>query len=539
LGEQPKVELFLRKSTGLVKEIGPSGAFILPWSCMAGSGITLYAMQMVYSYPEGSVPLAFLIIGIPVALSAASLALMMMCAPRSAGPYVWGTRFIDPFFGWLGTGWVYFLGNVFSVALVAYTLEAVFPVIFVVMGTGAKIPAFVSFGTALSSNYTMQVGLGVAVIVIMGGVTMLSIKHYMKVLMALWVINTVGIIVSAGLFLANNAATIPGNWDALWGAGSFETIVALASKYNLAGYVSSTTSGFWTDTLSIMAYIFWALAGWEATTTVSGEVRNPRASFLYAYVGGVVATIVWYAAITAAAYNSYGPFILQYNYVYNLFTAGKLSTADAAAVSSYMLSPSMPLFAGSLGGSNSLLVILGSLWFWPLTATLTCVLLATRVAFGMSFDRMFPSAFGRVNERTHTPVIGAVIVTAVSALWCLVESSWFGFLVSAANTDWWITLGYLIMAVSAISMPYKRKDVWDKGLAKKILGIPDVAFFGALAAIGMVWLFELSAIGVSILAWNATLVWMAIGIIIYVFLVQKLQGKGVNLNQVYGQVPPP
>jgi amino acid transporter len=506
---------------------------------MAGSGITLYAMQMVYSYPEGSVPLAFLIIGIPVALSAASLALMMMCAPRSGGPYVWGSRFIDPFFGWLGTGWVYFLSNVFSVALVAYTIEAVFPVIFVVMGTGAKVPGLVNLGLGISSNYVMQIALAVGAIVLMGLVTILNIKYYMRVLMVLWAINLVGIVVSFGLFLGNNAATIPANWDALWGAGSFETIVSLAGKYNLAGYVTSTTSGFWTDTLSIMAYIFWALAGWEATTTVSGEVRNPRVSFLYFYIAGVVATIVWYAGITAAAYNTYGGFILQYNYVYNLFTAGKLSSADAAAVSSYMLSPSMPLFAGSLGGSNTLLVLLGSLWFWPLTATLTCVLLATRVAFGMSFDRMFPTAFGKVSDRTHTPVVGAAIVTTIAVFWCLIMSSVFGFLVSAANTDWWITLGYLIMAVSAVALPYRRKDVWEKGVAKRIFGIPDSAFFGGLATIGMLWLFELSAIGVSILAWNATLVWMAAGVLIYLFFVRKLERHGVDVKQVYGEVPPP
>jgi amino acid transporter len=157
----------------------------------------------------------------------------------------------------------------------------------------------------------------------------------------------------------------------------------------------------------------------------------------------------------------------------------------------------------------------------------------------MSFDRMFPSAFGSVSERTHTPVIGAVIVTAIGVFWCLIMSSVFGFLVSAANTDWWITLGYFIMAISAISLPYRRKDVWEKGVARRILGIPDVAFFGALASIGMLWLFELSAIGVSIVAWNATLVWMAIGVLIYVVLVRKLERLGINLNQVYGEVPPP
>jgi amino acid transporter len=118
-------------------------------------------------------------------------------------------------------------------------------------------------------------------------------------------------------------------------------------------------------------------------------------------------------------------------------------------------------------------------------------------------------------------------------------SSVFGYLVSAANTDWWITLGYLIMAISAVALPYKRKDVWEKGVKRRILGIPDAAFFGALATIGMFWLFALSTIGVSVSAWNATIVWIIIGVLIYMVLVRKLEKRGININQVYGEIPPP
>jgi hypothetical protein len=77
------VQSFLRKSTGLVKEVGPIGSMMLPWASMAGSGISLYAIQVIYSYPEGNVPAAFLLVGIPVILSVMTFSLLGMATPRA------------------------------------------------------------------------------------------------------------------------------------------------------------------------------------------------------------------------------------------------------------------------------------------------------------------------------------------------------------------------------------------------------------------------------------------------------------------------
>ena len=94
--EEFKVELFLRKSTGLVKEIGPVGSFVLPWASMAGSGITLYSIEVIYNYPMGSVPGAFLLVGIPTIISVFTFALLGVTTPRAAGAYVWGSPFRRP-----------------------------------------------------------------------------------------------------------------------------------------------------------------------------------------------------------------------------------------------------------------------------------------------------------------------------------------------------------------------------------------------------------------------------------------------------------
>jgi len=538
VGEEIKVELFLRKATGLVKEIGPAGAFILPWATMAGSGITFYSLQLIYLYPNASVPLAFLIVGVPSIVNAIIIALLAICMPRSAGGYVWSTRLVDPALGWLGAGWIYWLTYIFTVSLVAYVMASVYSTILTVMGVALGSQALKSYGLALSTNTTAQLEFVFLLIIIFGLLSLLELKHYLKVLYVIWGLNALGLIASMVLFAANSPSTIPARWDAFWGAGSYQTILNLAAKYNATGYVAKTTAGLWGDTLGAVAYIFWAVTGYESLAYVAGEVRSPRPAFLKWYLAGMVGTVVWYALVSGLAYGAYGDFIFKYNFVYNLYSSGSLSSNESAAVASYMISPSMPLFAATLAGGG-LLGVIAAWWFWPLNVIMVSYLVATRSIFGMAFDRMFPSAFGKVSERTHTPIYATLFNIVVSLIWAAIMYTSFGYFVSAANTSFWTAFYYLIFSIAAMMLPYKRPELWEKGLKKAIFGVPETTLLGALSAAGMLWILSLSTLGISLTAWNVSVFWMFIGILIFVYYVHKTEKKGIKVAELYKEVPPP
>jgi amino acid transporter len=416
-------------------------------------------------------------------------------------------------------------------------MGAVSSTIFTLLGSALNVPAFTAFGSWLTGT-TQQVELSVGIIVVLGLLAMVEIKHYMKITLVIWGLNFLGLIVSAILFASNNPSTVPAAWDHFWGTGSFALISGLATKYNLAGYVSKTTSGSWGDTLAIIAYIFWALTGYEVNAYVGGELRNPRTSFMYFFTGGMIATVIWYSLVTWLAYNAYGNFILQYNYVYNLYTAGSLNATDAARVSSYMVTPAMPLFAASLGGSP-IVEALGAWWFWPVTSVIVTYLAGTRSMFGMSFDRMFPSAFGKVSDRTHTPVYAALACMVGGVIIAVLTLTSFGFLVAAANSSFWYAIAYLVVAITAAVLPFRRRDIWEKGSKSKVLGIPVMALIGGLGIIGMLWITYQSTFGYSLLAWEDTAAWMVLGVFIYVFYYFKNERRGIKVKQIYGEIPPP
>jgi len=536
--EKVEVELFLRKATGLVKEIGPASAFILPWAGMAGSGIMFYSVYTIYYYPQGSVPLTYLIVGVPCIFNAAIIAMLAVYTPRSAGGYVWSSRFVDPFLGWFAGGWIYYFSYILTIGLLSYVMGTLFPTILTVIGSASGIPAIQNAAAALAASPTMQDELIIVFLIVIGVISMLELKHFLKVMIGVWALNVVGLVVSMILFATNNPSTIPAMWDASWGAGSFETIVSLATKYNLAGYVASTSGGFWSDTIMMVVFMFWAVSGYETMGYVAGEVRNPRSSFLYLYMAGMITTVLWFAGVTWLAYNAYGNFILQYNFVENLWAAGKLTAAEAAQVAPYMFTVSMPLFSSSLT-TNPIVRIAAAWWFWPITLTLGSYMVCSRSMFGMAFDRMFPSVFGDVNDRTHTPIKATIFTIGLSIVITYISFTVWGYLVSAANSVFMSSLYYLIYSVAAIMLPYKRPDIWKKGITRTVGGLPLVTLLGALSAIGMFWLLFLSTISISLQAWNVSEIWVLIGVVIFIYYAAKNAKRGISVVNIFGEVPPP
>jgi APA family basic amino acid/polyamine antiporter len=159
--------------------------------------------------------------------------------------------------------------------------------------------------------------------------------------------------------------------------------------------------------------------------------------------------------------------------------------------------------------------------------------------FGMAFDRMFPAVFGDVNDRTHTPVKATLATIAISIIFAIISFTFWGFLVSAANTVFWTSLFYIAYSAAAIMLPYKRPDIWKKGIIKTVGGVPLVTILGACSMAGMLWLLALSTIGISLQAWNVSEIWMILGVIVFVYYVAKNSKRGVSVVDIFGEVPPP
>src|SRR5262245_6351774 len=84
--------VFLRKSTGLVREMSPSGALIYNVLTMGVASLVYVYITAAYAYPNGSIPWAFVITGVLSSIAMLAYAMLASSLPRSGGDYVYQTR---------------------------------------------------------------------------------------------------------------------------------------------------------------------------------------------------------------------------------------------------------------------------------------------------------------------------------------------------------------------------------------------------------------------------------------------------------------
>ena len=106
----------------------------------------------------------------------------------------------------------------------------------------------------------------------------------------------------------------------------------------------------------------------------------------------------------------------------------------------------------------------------------------TRVMMAMSFDRVLPEWFGRVDRRLHVPLNALLTMTAVSIP--------LAYLYIFQPTIQELTLSYFIILVTtfgvtmiaAILFPYTRKELYNASAAAqyKVLGLPLISVMASI-----------------------------------------------------------
>ena len=94
---------FARDATGLVREIGWLTALSIVLCNVIGGGINFYSTSTPAILPLANVPLAFTIGAIPAISAAVVFALFGVAMPRSGGGYVYISRTMSPFLGFLSS----------------------------------------------------------------------------------------------------------------------------------------------------------------------------------------------------------------------------------------------------------------------------------------------------------------------------------------------------------------------------------------------------------------------------------------------------
>ena len=518
---------FVRQATGLVRQF--SALDVFTWSIIFFPWLTSWAgiFWVTPDYYQNVNYYATLAVWAAIAIVIVLLYWQLTSVmPRSGGDYVFISRVISSPVGFVAS-FLFFVAILVSAGSGSYWAfsEAGTQLSFAGQVLGDK--GIASLGNAMTPGVSgtpallMAVGVGIlavgAVLVVAGG------RIFRIVVYSFFGYGVFAMLLVMVIFLPSSHADFVSAYNAYFPGG----VTKVFSDAATAGYVPGASLA---SIGAVVPLLFVSIGPYPVLQFVGGEIRRPRTSLLYGLVLAEAVSIAIWFGLTYMLDHVVGlPFIEAWA-IQNGGGGTPLSTVPTAFAT--VLNPSslllwlivIGLFIGNIG------------WSW------LSLVFISRLFLAWSFDRVMPQWLSRVNDRFHTPV-NAIILGGVLALIPMYLQYFTSFISAQVNAVFFYSIVWFLAAVSAVLLPFTRRDVYESATGGKRRGIPAISVLGAVAAALFAYLgynsvanpavgpFQLSAqvvVGVVIL----------IPIGIYALSYRYHKAKGVDLRLVQSQIPP-
>jgi amino acid transporter len=528
--------IFLRKATGLVREIGLLSGILfgLIFADQIFSGaccITPYYAG--YGNTNANYFLAFGLALIISLLVVSVYAHFSSAMPRSGGDYVFIGRTMHPLLG--------FAPN-FSFACTTMVWDA-FNLAFFASMVPLFAATFLPQAAVAPLNTTWGQFAAGMVLWVIGLILLVGMKWFLRLQYIVWIVTFIAIAVT-GFYMLNAA----GNFPALFNSWAMNYVPTQADMYHsvinqavAAGFnpnplpsegllMPSTlalTAVFLGNAIPFQAGIIW----------VAGEVKKAESALRqHVIVGGSV--LVGFAVLLSTSW----PWIVGVGNQFTgafLFLGGNISGLPTDGYLWGLFPAIMPSWAVA---SFALAGMLCSMAVYMVGCTII-----SRNMFAWSFDRLFPSFFAHVSDRYKTPTFALFANMVVSVII-------FVFLFLAPSV--YIIFGALffipminiyVVCFSGLAFPFIRKDLFEQmPLKARIAGIPVISIISFLALALLAWVATSYFTNVAFMASygiTSTMLVFVLGIwlsAIIIFFVSRAYNKrrGIDLSIAFKQIPP-
>jgi amino acid transporter len=539
-------QVFVRNSTGLVREVSLRDALAFNSLGMnVGVGLVFLLVQGIGFFPNGSAVLSVLLGTLATAFTATYVYAEFAAAiPRSGGDYVFVSRTLHPFLGWL-LSWnngvwmsVYWIGfNAW------FALTGAVPTALATLSaaTGQDVWQRMAVGLTASQHLfgiTTQwwvLVIGTALNVLFALVLITGARSFWRLQGVLFLVAGLALVICAVLMLARGAGGFEASWNSFAQRNHTLRYDEVLPAARAAGF---SPGGFsLTDTILLFPWVFFVVGFGAGTAQLGGEIKRASRNQYRSIVGGVLlnglAMLLLTACFLGATHTGWAS-ALAY-----------LSNNDPDALH-LPTSPGFNLIGGVLTSNVPLLLVIGvGFVLWALMGTPLSQLQATRYLLAWSLDRTMPEALSEVSERHHTPVRAIVLTTVTGELGLVLLVTWqsaslLGALVAQI-------LGLAVVCVAGAVFPFRLPDVWRSAGARRLFGVPAVAVAGAVGAVLMVGLLVLLIANPTLnsvygptraLSLYATGGVLVVGALWYAGARLVNRRRGIDLSLAFKEIPP-
>jgi amino acid transporter len=541
-------KMFLRNATGLRREVSLLDAFIMnTFGMNIAVGAVFLFLQAPAFFPNGNMLVAVIIGTLLMAFTLLWVYSTFAAAmPRSGGDYVYVSRALHPFFGWL-LGWSQGMWLIFFwIGFNAwFALTFAVPIALTTIGAVTGQSGWINFSSNLLASFPilgittqwwvliigLLINIGFAVLLILGGQ---SFWRWQKV----FFLFAGGSIILAFVLLLFGGGQIQGAWNsfAIHNKGLlFNQVIPTAVKngYTLPGGFSLT------DTLLMLPWVFFVVGYAQGSAQIGGEVKQAARSQYFAMVGGVLLNGAMLALLVIAFTQAVG--VKWIGSVSFLFVNNPALLNLPGGIP-----PSYNFIVSILSGNIIVPLIIGiGFVFWALMGTPLSELQATRYMLAWAVDRMVPAPIGDVSDRFHSPVKAIVFCTitgtlALIALITVPQASLLGALLAQIAA-------FILVSIAGIAFPFRLRHVWESAGGHRILGIPTVVLAGiggviVLGALMLMFIFNSTINSTFGVTARLSLFFMigviVVGIIWYAAAYFLNRSQGVDVSLAYREIPP-
>jgi len=323
----------------LKRELGLKEVVATIVTSVIGGGLFLSVVQIQSEVNIGSsVIFAYILAAVPSIIIALCYTVLATIYPQSGGEYVFISRILDPYLGFIAS-WARWFAMIAVIASLSIGNALLFEQFFNMAGLS-------NVGTFFTNN--IQV-IAIILVLIFLGINSLGIKSYAKVQMGMFILLMVGIVALIVFGLPN---------------------VSLA---NLSG--SLTIDGSLIAVASSL--LFFSYIGFAVVANVGGEVKNPGKVLPKGIILSMVFVTLLYVIVGVVVYGSITPdFFASYDY-----SSGSL--ADAMA-------HTLPAFIALFVAFAGVIAVLSSIS--------PGLLQSSRLSLAWAEDNVIPKKLAKLNK---------------------------------------------------------------------------------------------------------------------------------------------
>ena len=553
-------QIFVRRTSGLVREMAPHQAFIYNFMAIGlctFTWVTLYSIAYSSAFLGASVGLSVLLMAIAAIPFYLATSMLSSAMPRSGGDYVWQSRVLHPILGFGSTFsawtiWQWYFASFLGVVITTVGFQPYFALL------GMSSPYFASLAATLAANFgfnTANFAITTGIILLGLVIAALGMRFYVRlqyILFAGSVVSAAAILfvlatTTHAAFVQNfNSFTMPlvqaqGNQtvtNAVQSAGGYYQYLIQTANLSTPAFSWSGTLALWGVIWVSFGYAFWSIYNLsEIKSAESLKVQTwiqVGSSLLFA----LFLLALWYLLEAVVGLQFLDSF-------YTLFYNFDPSTNPIA----FFYTPYYPALVASLS-SNPIVwaLILVGLTFGIFQVILIVYFASTRIMFAAAMDRVLPEKVAYVTQKTRTPLVALVI----SAIGC--EIFLYLIIYYTALTSYFSTAGlatqiaYILISVTAIVFPYRNKQIFEASPAAKykVGGVSVLAIMGVLSLIVNLyigWIFVAGPAFTGITVPTGSSIEFVFGIFLVCILVYLVawgirKRQGIDLSLSFAEMPP-